>query len=308
MARFVMLSYEFRGVKPPQPQSNQQLLFQTFDEQEIEKNFKRKQELFAEFFRPDNFPQVFEFKSRYYRVSLLWQYNGIIVFQLEKQGWHKQSLDFKSRKIPDNPWIDIIVDNRYGCQLIAVRKNTMAFKYQNTVAEILSENFSAFMLKNYGLTCSVRRQYHSRVFWDLYSNYYKTNGIEKLQFNLPFPNKDWMTERIEELKQFGKERNGAVRLGLEAAKGEALYFEDNEANKSLVNACSGTGVDILMKPKNHRMIHVVKEMNPVEQEMSDSTLQKVLSPDAQRSLFEDNDLSTYTRTAEFLNKCQQYYE
>lgn len=308
MARFVMLSYEFRQVQARNNQSSQQTLFPAIDNNVIDENFKRKQELFARFFHPDNFPQVFEYKNRYYRVGLLWQYNGIIVFQLEKQGWHKQSLDFQRKKIPDNPWIDIIVDNRHECQLIAVRKNTTAFKYQNTVAEILSENFTAFMLKNYGLTVSVRRQYHSRVFWDLYSNYYKTNGIEKLQFNLPFPNKDWMTEKIEELKQFGKKRNGAVRLGLEAAKGEALYFEDNEENKSLVNACSGTGVDILMKPKNHRMIHVVKEMNPVEQEMSDSTLQKVLSPDAQRSLFEDNDLTAYTRTAEFLNKCQQYYE
>lgn len=308
MARFVMLSYEFRQVQARNNQSSQQTLFPAIDNNVIDENFKRKQELFAKFFLPENFPQMFEYKNRYYRVGLLWQYNGIIVFQLEKQGWHKQSLDFQRKKIPDNPWIDIIVDNRHECQLIAVRKNTTAFKYQNTVAEILSENFTAFMLKHYGLSCTVRMQYHSRVFWDLYNRYYKSNGIERLQFNLPFPNKDWMTKKIEELKQFGKERNGAVRLGLEAAKGEALYFDHNEANKSLVNACSGTGVDILMKPKNHRMIHVVKEMNPVEQEMSDSTLQKVLSPDAQRSLFEDNDLTAYTRTAEFLNKCQQYYE
>ena len=308
MARFVMLSYEFRGVPRPAVQTTQQSLFPEFEEEDIKANFERKQELFGEFFLPENFPKTFEYKSVSYRVGLLWQYNGIIVFQLEKQGWHKQSLDFKSNKIPDNPWIDIIVDNRHGCQLIAVRKNTTAFKYQHTVADILAENFTKWMSAKYGLTVSVRMQYHSRVFWDIFKRYFSSNGIERLQFNLPFPNKDWMTDNIEALKQFGKERNAAVRLGLEAAKGEKVYFEENESNKSLVNACSGTGVDILIKPVNHRLIHVVKEMNPVEQEMSDATLQRVLSPDAERNLFENNDMTAYLRAGEFLNKCKQYYD
>lgn len=95
MARFVMLSYEFRQVQARNNQSSQQTLFPVIDNNVIDENFKRKQELFAKFFLPENFPQMFEYKNRYYRVGLLWQYNGIIVFQLEKQGWHKQSLDFQ---------------------------------------------------------------------------------------------------------------------------------------------------------------------------------------------------------------------
>lgn len=304
MARFTLLSYEFRRTNPPQTLE----LFETRKQEEINENFQKKQELFGLFFEQGTFPDMFEFKGRFYHVQLVWNYNGIIVFQMEKRGWTKQAIDFHHNKIPNNPWIDIIVDNREQQQLIAVRKNTSMFKYMNTVAQILQENFSKWMEAHYGLEVTVKQQYRSKVFWDLYNQFNKKYGVEKIQFNFPFPNKDWISENIEGLMQFGKARNAATRLGLEAAKNESVYFEENEENKKLVNACSGTGADVIIKPKSHRIIHVVKEMNPIEQEMSDGNLQKVLATSAQQSIFEENDLTPYLKAAEFLNKCQQYYE
>ena len=304
MARFTLLSYEFRGINPPQMPE----LFETRTQEEIKENFNKKQDLFALFFEQGTFPDMFEFKGRFYHVRLVWNYNGIIVFQMEKRGWTKQAIDFHHNKIPNNTWIDIIVDNRYQQQLIAVRKNTSMFKYMNTVALILQENFSKWMEANYGLEVTVKLQYRSKVFWDIYKRFNKVHGIEKLQFNFPFPNKDWISENIEGLMRFGKDRNAATRLGLEAAKNESVYFEENDENKKLVNACSGTGADVIIKPKSHRVIHVVKEMNPIEQEMSEGTLQKVLATSAQQSIFEENDLTPYLKAAEFFNKCQQYYE
>ena len=304
MARFTLLSYEFRRTNPPQTLE----LFETRRQEEIEENFQKKQELFGLFFEQGTFPDMFEFKGRFYHVQLVWNYNDIIVFQMEKRGWTKQAIDFHHNKIPNNPWIDIIVDNRKQQQLIAVRKNTSMFKYMNTVAQILQENFSKWMEAHYGLEVTVKQQYRSKVFWDLYNQFNKKYGVEKIQFNFPFPNKDWISENIEGLMQFGKARNAATRLGLEAAKNESVYFEENEENKKLVNACSGTGADVIIKPKSHRIIHVVKEMNPIEQEMSDGNLQKVLATSAQQSIFEENDLTPYLKAAEFLNKCQQYYE
>ncbi len=304
MARFTLLSYEFRRTNPPQTLE----LFETRKQEEIDENFQKKQELFGLFFKQGTFPDMFEFKGRFYHVQLVWNYNDIIVFQMEKRGWTKQAIDFHHNKIPNNPWIDIIVDNREQQQLIAVRKNTSMFKYMNTVAQILQENFSKWMEAHYGLEVTVKQQYRSKVFWDLYNQFNKKYGVEKIQFNFPFPNKDWISENIEGLMQFGKARNAATRLGLEAAKNESVYFEENEENKKLVNACSGTGADVIIKPKSHRIIHVVKEMNPIEQEMSDGNLQKVLATSAQQSIFEENDLTPYLKAAEFLNKCQQYYE
>ncbi len=304
MAKFTLLSYEFRRIIPSQIPE----LFETRKQEEVDENFNKKQELFGLFFERGTFPDVFEFKGRYYHVQLVWNYNGIIVFQMEKRGWTKQAIDFHHNRIPNNPWIVIIVDNRDQQQLIAVRKNTTMFKYMNTVAQILQENFTRWMDANYGLEVTVKQQYRSKVFWDIYKRFNKVNGIEKLQFNFPFPNKDWISENIEGLMQFGKARNAATRLGLEAAKNENVYFEENEENKKLVNACSGTGADVIIKPKNHRVIHVVKEMNPIEQEMSEGNLQKVLATSAQQSIFEENDLTPYLKAAEFLNKCLQYYE
>lgn len=306
MAKFALLSYEFRGIQPPL--SSEPELFPYRSQEEINANFQHKQQLFSQFFTPENFPQTFEFSGRYYNVKLLWHYNDIIVFQMEKTGWTQQSLNFQAKRIPNNPWIDIIVDNRDQQQLIAVRKNTSMFKYFSTTAKILESNFSAWMKRHFGLEVTVKMQYRSKVFWDTYKRFSTLGLIERLQFNFPFPNKDWISENIEAMMQFAKERNGAMRLGLEAPENEGLYFEDNEANRKLVNTCSGTGADVIIKPKKHRPIHIVKKLEPIEQEMSDSNLAKVLDASAQQSIFEDNNLTPYLKAAEFLNKCQQYYE
>lgn len=304
MAKFTMLSYEFRTVQDPYDNS----LFPKRTQEEKDEIFAHKQEYFDEFFRPENFPKVFLYTGRNYRVQLLWNYNNIIVFQMEKRGWYNQSIDFHNNQIPDNRWLDIIIDNRAQRQFIAVRKNASVFKKPNTVAKIIEENVTAWLNEKCGLEVSVKSQYHSKAFWDIYDKYNKWNGIERLQFNFPFPNKDWISENIEELMLFGKARNGATRLGIEAAKNEKLFFEKNEDNQKLVNTCSGTGVDVLIKPKNHRVIHVVKEMNPVEKEMSDGALKKILAPNPQTPVEDERVLLAYQRAGEFLNKCEQYYE
>ena len=182
------------------------------------------------------------------------------------------------------------------------------FKYVNTVAKILEGNFTAWMKERFGLEVSVKPQYRSQQFWDIFKKFSQRGNIERIQFNFPFPNKDWISENIEGLMQFAKERNGAMRLGLEAAKDESIYFDENEANKKLVDTCSGTGSDVIIKPKKHRMIHVAKEVEPVEQEMSDASLARVLDSSAQQSIFEDNNLAPYMKATEFFNKCHQYYE
>ena len=189
MARFTLLSYEFRRIKPAlMPE-----LFEYRSQEEIEANFLKKQELFNTFFSPDNFPETFVYNGRFYPLNLVWNYNGIIVFQLERTGWTQQALNFRNRRIPNNPWIDIIIDNRDQRQLIAVRKNTTVFKYVYTVTKILEENFSFWMQARFGLEVSVRIQYRSRVFWDIYNRFHIQQGIERLQFNFPFPNKDWIS-------------------------------------------------------------------------------------------------------------------
>ena len=188
MAKFALLSYEFRGI--PQPATP--TLFNEFPPEVIEENFEKKQELFDKFFDKENFPKYFNYKGKQCKVELRWKYNGIIRFQLERKGWGLQSLNFKSNKIPNNPWVDIIVDNRDKRQLIAVRKNSNAFKYPHTVAQILEENISRWLGLNYGLVVSVKAQYESKAFWKIYQKYYLGSGIERLQFNFSFPNKDWI--------------------------------------------------------------------------------------------------------------------
>ncbi len=303
MAKFSLLSYEFRQtLKDSEP-----ALFEFFTPQEIDNNFTHKQELFEKFFEKENFPEKFDFNGKKYNVSLLWKYNGIIVFQLERRGWHNQSLNFKSNKIPDNPWIDILVDNRHERQLIAVRKNTSAFKYTHTIAQILEANISKWLNAHYGLVVSIHAQYESKLFWTILHENHEKYGIEKLQFNFAFPNKDWITERIKDLQKFGKQRNGATRLGFEANKGEALYFVDNEDNRALVNACSGTGEDIIIKPRKHKAIHMLNEMNPVEQEMTTATHKLIFETDLSTELFGDEKRNPYIKAGEFLNRCKQYY-
>ncbi len=303
MANFSILSYEFRTIKEPQDMT----LFPRRTSEEEQEIFSHKQDYFDRFFKPDNLPSHFERNGRFYRVKLLWHFNGIIVFQMERRGSFKQRIDFKVKKIQNDPWVDIVIDNRKERQLIAVRKNTAVFK-PHTVAAILEANISKWLKKECGLEVEIKAQYHSKVFWNLYNKYEKTHGIQSLLFKFPFPNKDWLSEDIKKWQSFGKERNGATRIGLEAAKNEKLYFTKNKENDDIVNAFSGTGHDIVIKPVRHKVIHVAKEMNPVEQEMDERTFNKVFSSEASSSLFEKNDTAAYERAGEFLNKCQQYYD
>lgn len=294
MNSFVLYSYEFKGIKVPESPID----FPNLETIKVEDSVAKKQEIFGSFFQNDNFQEYFKMKNKSYRCRLAWHYNNVIVMQIECKHQRKKSENFVD-KIEDNyPWCYVIIDNRKDIQHITVQKNASAFSNTDTVAKIIEYTINAWLLK-FRLCITIKPKYSSKVFWNLLEKY-KVWGIKRIVFKFAYPNVDWATQRIRELKDFAHQSNGAVRLGVEAADNEFLDFKPTKKNKDMVNVCSGTGEDIEIKPKGLKTIHTSKEMNPIEVVMKDSTLKKIDTDD----LFDGK----YEQTTEFLNKCKPYYD
>ena len=294
MNSFILYSYEFKGIKVP----NTPIDFPGWETINVDESVANKQEIFGSFFQDDNFQEYFKLKNKSYHCRLAWHYNNVIVMQIECKHKRKKSENFVD-KIEDNyPWCYVIIDNRKDIQHITIQKNTTAFSNTDTVAKIIEYTLNAWLIK-YRLSITVKPKYRSKIFWDLLDKY-KAFGIKRITFKFAYPNVDWATKRIKELKDFANQSNGAVRLGVEAAKNELLDFLPTAKNKAMVDVCSGTGEDIEIKPNGLKVVHTSKEMNPIEIKMDPSLLSSIDTND----LFDGK----YEKTAEFLNKCKPYYD
>ena len=294
MNSFILYSYEFKGIKVPETPID----FPGWETIDVEESVAKKQEIFGSFFQEDNFQEYFKLKNKTYHCRLAWHYNNVIVMQIECKHKRKKSENFVD-KIEDNyPWCYIIIDNRKDIQHITIQKNTAAFSKTDTVAKIIEYTLNAWLIK-YRLNITVKPKYRSKIFWDLLDKY-KAFGIKRITFKFAYPNVDWATKKIRELKDFASQSNGAVRLGVEAAKNELLDFEPTTKNKAMVDVCSGTGEDIEIKPNGLKAVHTSKEMNPIEVKMEPSLLSSIDTDD----LFDGK----YEKTAEFLNTCKPFYD
>lgn len=294
MNSFILYSYEFKGIKVPDTPID----FSEWETINVDESVAKKQEIFGSFFEKENFQEFFRLKNRIFRCRLNWQYNGVIVMQIECKHKRKKSENFVDKTENNYPWCYVIIDNRKNIQHITIQKNTSAFSATNTVAKIIEYTLNQWLI-NYRLQIHITPKYRSKVFWELIDKY-KTWGIKRILFKFAYSNADWATRMVKNLEEYAHNSNGAVRLGVEAAENEILDFQKTKKNKDMVNVCSGLGADIEIKVKGLRTIHTLQEMNPVEVEMKDSVYNKINTME----LFDGN----YEETAEFLNKCKPYYD
>ena len=295
MTSFTIYSYAFKGLYEFDPVSGEEELAHV----NVNESVAQKQQLFESFFDNADSYARFVRKRRSYGCQLLWRAHNIIALRIENRRTIKRDINFQTDEIETFPWVVVIIDNRKDIQHIAILNRPKAFSNPNTVADIMQETFNIY-LRQFRLTISINPQYRAHDFWNLLEQY-RPWGIKRIQFNFAFPNKDWATEMMGELAELSKNANGDAQLGFEARKDETLTFQPNvPKNRELVNAATGTGQDILIKPINHKTIHTQKELCPVERTMKDRTF---------KALEENKYTQEVHRQVEtFCNACLPYYD
>ena len=294
MAVFTLFSYEFKGLYEMQ----QDMYDPELDKVDVHDSVARKQELFEKFFETENFPDEFRKGKRRFGCQLLWKMDHIIALRIENKKKLKRDIKYQTEELDNYPWVNVIIDNRHDVQHIAILKRPKAFTSNNFVAKIIQETIGAYLYQ-YRLELSVDPQYRSRLFWDTLKKF-RPMGIKRIQFNFAFPNKDWATEMIGELATFSRNANGDILLGAEARKNEVLTFDENvPENQALVNACSGTGQDIVIKAEGMAAFHTLRTNNPVEQPMKDRLLKNLEDNKWNHDVMQD--------AVAFCDTCQKYY-
>lgn len=296
MALFTLFAYEFKG----QYQLEPDLFDEELEKVDVNHSVAHKQELFESFFDVKNFPEYFFYKSRRFGCQMLWRSQNIIAMRLENKKIIKRDIKFQTDELDNYPWVTIIIDNRPNKQHIAILKRPKAFSSSTYVAKIMQESFNAF-LRQFRLHIEIAQQYHSRVFWDTIKKY-RPWGITRIQFNFAYPNLDWATDMIGQLGTFAVNANGDVQLAAEAKKNEVITFDEGkQENRDLVNVCSGTGQDIIIKAKGRPAFHTAKSQNPVEiAPRKDDYVKKLEENTSFQSVLQD--------TVNFCDVCQKYYD
>ena len=297
MALFTLFAYEFKG----QYQLDPDLFDEELEKVDVDNSVAHKQDIFESFFSVDNFPEYFFYKKRRFGCQMLWKSQNIIAMRLENKKTLKRDIKFQTDELDNYPWVTIIIDNRPNKQHIAILKRPKAFSTSTFVAKIMQETLNAF-LHQFRLTITIAHQYHSRVFWETLKKY-RPWGIRRIQFNFAYPNLDWATEMIGQLGTFAVNANGDVQLAAEAKNDEVITFdEDKQENRDLVNVCSGTGQDIIIKAKGRPAFHTAKENNPVEVAPKQDDFVKKLEENQSdyQSIVQD--------TMKFCEACQKYYD
>lgn len=205
MATFTMFSYEFKGIeKLAQGEENQTEL--RFDDVDVKKSIAHKQEIFQSFFTLESFPTHFTLGNRRYACQLQWSKQGIIVFKISNKHTLRQDKEFQTNILDTEPWTIVVIDNRKDRQLIAILKRPQAFRDNSAVAKLLQKNLTPFLHKQ-RLAIQIDAQYHAQDVWKLIDQY-RPQGIQYIEFLLPFPNKPWITKTFREVMDVALTANG----------------------------------------------------------------------------------------------------
>ena len=178
--------------------------------------------------------------------------NGIIILKLANNKQLSLEEDFKKKKHSYSPSCFVIIDNRENVQHIAIEDNSISFSSTDVVRNILEYSLQK-ALKIFGLTISIKKEYHETEFWQLIQDY--PCGTSMVRFHFSYPNLPRVCDSINELisNQSKLTNSKDTTFELKSSQTEQLSLSvENEQLKGLVDASAKSGEPIVIKFKKLR--------------------------------------------------------
>lgn len=175
--------------------------------------------------------------------------------------------NFEERSIKSDPFVNILINNNPKKQIIAISRNSEAFKQSTTVAKIIEQVIKRYLDK-YNLDIHIEPIFEAQKFWDIVNT---KKPIEKIKFSIIKPNMADISGVLREpLKSLIKETNSHTTImELNSSKDSTLenINRNNQDLKGLVDYSSEGGGNIKVKIKGEKRDFNTKsaiKMEPAE--------------------------------------------
>ena len=203
-----------------------------------------------------------------------------------KKSLKREKPDFDQEQIETWPHVIVIINNEPDVQIIAVSRNTRAFRSGSVITKILQENLG-IVLQKYQLTIQIDSFFEKSEFWKLVGEY--QGQITSVHFELISPNMANISGALKlnlDLAKLNADTNShRTDLKLNSSKGGALEInQENLLVNSLVDYSSEGGGNIKLKLKGiKRMIRTPKSVREIS--INELSVQNI-SPEQLERLFE----------------------
>lgn len=235
--------------------------------------------------------------ERPYDCQVVWEKAGLIFLKISnKYRTLKSHKNFTVKKIGDEPWCHILIDNRPGKEGIAIEQSN-AFSNTNFVGRILEDSLRKRFTPHY-VNITISNQYQPETFWSIVKQ--NPYNVESVKFLFAAPNHPWATDLIGSSRYASIDMNAKPTTIFSAIKkGEHITL--NETNTELSNyveACASEGEDIEVKFIGMRKVLHVKKVKDkyVIKQMPEELFNYLLQNEPE--LFDEE----FPSLAEFLNK------
>ncbi|MBK9284743.1 MAG: hypothetical protein IPM51_10560 [Sphingobacteriaceae bacterium] len=175
---------------------------------------------------------------------------NIFIFRLGvRRDIKRNTKEFKQEEIEDYPNIVLIFNNDPTVQKLAIQKNYRAFNKSETVAHLIENSLSNFLL-GLNLAIYIEPIYNVSEFWDIIERY--PNKIQQIGFELIRPNLSNISNTIDkQIKQLQLSTDAhKTKFELESNKDANLNItQDNQQIQNLLEYSAQGGGPISLKIK-----------------------------------------------------------
>lgn len=306
MADFILYSYQCHPIHI-EVNAEKPSIDPVYDQQcnrEADEAMAKHQELFEKLF---NTPEIHNFKKddnlfflhkdNYYGGKIVMNRGGVIMLRLQKSKFKEYELDYKIVSLKEEPSSLIIIDNRFEQQRILIERNRNTFQ-PKTIAKLLEKNIGAQLAKD-RVGIEIPLVFKKELFWKTVENYER--GIKKIIFDFPYPNMARPMDKLgANLKKFGVDIRGKVRVEATAQRNDILLIEPKEKNEDLdeiVSYLSDIGAPVNIHLVNGRRVKCFSDNNPTVIDVKKS-ITEFRGEEDQNQLFNDR---IYNAVTELLN-------
>jgi len=217
---------------------------------------ERKNEIFLEVLNDINE------KGYKYRRSPIshkaYQYETIYMIQLAaNRPLKRMTKEFVEEEIDNWPALTIAFDNRPNKQYLIIETKQEAFRYTNTVADMLEKNLNRY-LKKYQLSLQIEPLFREEEFWRIV----RRGKVQYLKFYIVAPNLSDLSKTLsEDLKRTIKQTNSnKAQLHFYGSTESGLQISDDDKDiGGLVEYMAGGGGKAHVKIVGTKMIYKTQD-------------------------------------------------
>lgn len=163
--------------------------------------------------------------------------------------------EFVEKEIENWPALTVVVDNRDSKQLLAIELKQQAFRYAETVANMIENNLNK-ALRQYQLIAQIEPLFEKEDFWRVINS--NAGKISYIKFFMVEPNLPELSKNLSDsLKKATKRINSnRFNLGFHSAPEESLSIsEDDDDLNGLVDYSAGGGGTAHVKIQGIRAVY-----------------------------------------------------